>query len=75
MRSLIRFGYSMRIYPHLQDTGGFFVAVLQRKAEEDAETVLNLRYAFFLFLGYSKLIIKYQEPKARSWNTRRTIRC
>ena len=22
----------MRIYPHLQDTGGFFVAVLQRKA-------------------------------------------
>lgn len=22
---------SMRIYPHLQDTGGFFVAVLQRK--------------------------------------------
>ena len=23
---------SMRIYPHLQDTGGFFVAVLQRKS-------------------------------------------
>lgn len=21
----------MRVYPHLQDTGGFFVAVLQRK--------------------------------------------
>ena len=27
----------MRIYPHLQDTGGFFVAVLQRKAYHSLE--------------------------------------
>lgn len=26
----------MRIYPHLQDTGGFFVAVLERKKKEPA---------------------------------------
>ncbi|KAG6879841.1 hypothetical protein C0992_010799 [Termitomyces sp. T32_za158] len=26
---------SLRIYPHLQDTGGFFVAVLERKASTD----------------------------------------
>ncbi|KAG6876664.1 hypothetical protein C0993_001409 [Termitomyces sp. T159_Od127] len=26
---------SLRIYPHLQDTGGFFVAVLERKASAD----------------------------------------
>lgn len=25
----------MRIYPHLQDTGGFFVAVLRRKVIEE----------------------------------------
>ena len=25
----------MRIYPHLQDTGGFFVAILQRVIKED----------------------------------------
>ena len=25
----------MRIYPHLQDTGGFFVAILQRKVIEE----------------------------------------
>ncbi len=24
---------SMRIYPHLQDTGGFFVAVLERNPD------------------------------------------
>lgn len=23
--------HSFRIYPHLQDTGGFFIAILQRK--------------------------------------------
>ena len=26
--------YSIRIYPHLQDTGGFFVAVLQHRRTE-----------------------------------------
>lgn len=25
--------YSMRIYPHQQDTGGFFIAVLQKKCQ------------------------------------------
>jgi len=34
----------MRIYPHLQDTGGFFVAVLQRKkiAKEEDEAFVNV---------------------------------
>jgi hypothetical protein len=34
----------MRIYPHLQDMGGFFVAVLQRKEEQNVngETVAKL---------------------------------
>ena len=30
------FRCSMRIYPHLQDTGGFFVAVLERKKKKSA---------------------------------------
>jgi multisite-specific tRNA:(cytosine-C5)-methyltransferase len=29
---------SVRIYPHLQDTGGFFVAVLERRSNPSAET-------------------------------------
>ena len=29
--------YSLRIYPHLQDTGGFFVAVLQRKSRPEVK--------------------------------------
>ncbi|OAA56681.1 methyltransferase [Niveomyces insectorum RCEF 264] len=29
----------MRVYPHLQDTGGFFIAVLEKKAEFKATTV------------------------------------
>ncbi|KAJ3545226.1 hypothetical protein NMY22_g2524 [Coprinellus aureogranulatus] len=29
----------MRIYPHLQDTGGFFVAVLERKKKEPTSTL------------------------------------
>lgn len=40
---------SMRIYPHLQDTGGFFVAVLQRKVvkkdiREDVEPMRVLSF-------------------------------
>jgi hypothetical protein len=36
----------MRIYPHLQDTGGFFVAVLQRKNVPSvvAEDVVDLTF-------------------------------
>ncbi|CAK7565361.1 MAG: tRNA (cytosine-5-)-methyltransferase ncl1 [Sporothrix epigloea] len=29
----------LRVYPHLQDTGGFFIVVLQKKAEFKAKTV------------------------------------
>jgi multisite-specific tRNA:(cytosine-C5)-methyltransferase len=29
----------LRIYPHLQDTGGFFVAVLQKRVKEEAMNV------------------------------------
>jgi hypothetical protein len=39
------FVYSMRIYPHLQDTGGFFVAILQRKVTNEVE-VVNLTYVY-----------------------------
>lgn len=34
-------GCSMRIYPHLQDTGGFFVAVLQKKKSETPTTTAS----------------------------------
>jgi hypothetical protein len=45
-------GYSMRIYPHLQDTGGFFVAVLQRKTvAKDGDSVVNPVYVLTLFWG------------------------
>jgi multisite-specific tRNA:(cytosine-C5)-methyltransferase len=32
---------SMRIYPHMQDTGGFFVAVLERVGEPSARSYLT----------------------------------
>jgi hypothetical protein len=32
----------MRIHPHLQDTGGFFVAVLQKVVPEDSDLVRPL---------------------------------
>lgn len=32
MRSLLPSAFSMRILPHLQDSGGFFVAVFRKKA-------------------------------------------
>ncbi|CAK7212435.1 tRNA (cytosine-5-)-methyltransferase ncl1 [Sporothrix bragantina] len=31
----------LRVYPHLQDTGGFFIVVLQKKGEFKAKTVPN----------------------------------
>lgn len=45
--------HSMRIYPHLQDTGGFFVAVLQRKsvAKEDNAPVMDPMYDAYLIFG------------------------
>ena len=33
--------FSMRIYPHLQDTGGFFVAVIQRKRPKAKDVALK----------------------------------
>lgn len=33
--------YSMRIYPHLQDSGGFFVAVLE-KVRDPSHSTINL---------------------------------
>jgi multisite-specific tRNA:(cytosine-C5)-methyltransferase len=38
----------MRIYPHLQDTGGFFVAVLERKKKKSAKSqrYVSLSYLF-----------------------------
>ncbi|KAG9218231.1 hypothetical protein CCMSSC00406_0005912 [Pleurotus cornucopiae] len=35
----------MRIYPHLQDTGGFFVAVLQKKQKAESDTKERKREA------------------------------
>jgi hypothetical protein len=51
--------HSMRIYPHLQDTGGFFVAVLQRKsvAKEDYDPVVNSMYDAYLILGTVRKLI------------------
>jgi hypothetical protein len=36
---------SMRIYPHLQDTGGFFIGVLQRKVTNEVK-VVDLSYVY-----------------------------
>lgn len=33
---------SMRIYPHLQDTGGFFVAVFERKASHKSSNLAHV---------------------------------
>ena len=34
--------YSIRIYPHLQDSGGFFVAVLERVREPSSDSEITL---------------------------------
>jgi multisite-specific tRNA:(cytosine-C5)-methyltransferase len=34
--------YSIRIYPHLQDSGGFFVAVLERIREPASDSEITL---------------------------------
>jgi hypothetical protein len=34
----------MRVYPHLQDTGGFFVAILSRKGDVIAPLVTKLAH-------------------------------
>ncbi|ORY85442.1 S-adenosyl-L-methionine-dependent methyltransferase [Protomyces lactucae-debilis] len=34
----------LRIYPHLQDTGGFFVAVIEKTAEVDFNDMESVRY-------------------------------
>ncbi|PWN52711.1 hypothetical protein IE53DRAFT_311553 [Violaceomyces palustris] len=31
--------HCMRVYPHLQDTGGFFVAVLEKEGDKEAESM------------------------------------
>lgn len=35
---------SLRIYPHLQDSGGFFVAVLEKKTKVIDPVEQSLRY-------------------------------
>jgi multisite-specific tRNA:(cytosine-C5)-methyltransferase len=33
--------YSIRIYPHLQDSGGFFVAVLEKVRDHSHSTIIS----------------------------------
>ncbi|KAF5380127.1 hypothetical protein D9615_006115 [Tricholomella constricta] len=49
---------SMRIYPHLQDTGGFFVAVLERRAQTDMNANEKKREA-----SYSEELPETKKPR------------
>lgn len=40
--------YSLRIYPHLQDTGGFFIAVLQKKLPRNALSRIPTKEALYV---------------------------
>jgi multisite-specific tRNA:(cytosine-C5)-methyltransferase len=59
----------MRIYPHLQDTGGFFVAVLQKKTatnEGDAEVMdlMSVFISLFMDLTLKQDCRRYRKREA-----------
>jgi multisite-specific tRNA:(cytosine-C5)-methyltransferase len=56
-RAVLILPLSIRIYPHLQDTGGFFVAVLQKKAgyRKDSNDPKCVRSSFSGFQRNQKL--------------------
>ena len=49
----------MRVYPHLQDSGGFFVAVLERRVPSAG--AVNAKFATVLFGGGLRLTWMYSE--------------
>ena len=51
---------SIRIYPHLQDTGGFFVAVLQHRRSAAASKYIHISFCLH------KVNFQYQGRKAYS---------
>lgn len=59
---------SMRIYPHLQDSGGFFVAVLEKKAANPVVASISSKYVNAMLITQSicsRYLVKGEETGSK----------